>query len=424
MKILHLTPHLGGGVGRALAGLVKYSDQSIHREILCLEIPEKKSVLDEIENLGCFVHIAPSIEKTIKLISGADIIQIEWWNHPALIKFLVSISKIKMRLVIWSHVSGLFSPTIPKGLIKHSKSFVFTSASSLGIGYLKNLPKNEKDKLNVISSSGDFDNFKFIDRNPCSFNIGYIGTLSFSKLHPDYIEFIAGIEKEDFPVKLIGDISNKKSLLAQCNQRKLDDLISFLGFVNPVSDLLPAIDVLAYILNPFHYGTNENALLEAMASGIVPIVLDNPSELKIVQDLQTGLVVKNPLEFKNAIIWLKKNPDEKRRISKQASKYVNEKFHPARSAESFKNIYKDVFCQNKTEINFESIFGHEPHQWFLSCQLNKNYFLGLSGKEKISNYEKYGLLENSKGSVYHFYKFFPEDLALKKWTEKLNEDYK
>jgi len=424
MKILHLTPHLGGGVGRALAGLVKYSDKSIQREILCLEAPDKKSILDEIENLGCLVHITPEIEKTINLIKGADIIQIEWWNHPALIKFLLSISHIKIRLVVWSHVSGLFSPTIPIELIKHSKSFVFTSASSFGIGALEDLAKNEKDKLTVISSSGGFDNFQFANRNPDSFNIGYIGTLSFSKLHPDYIEFIAGIEKEDFPVKLIGDIHNKEIMLEQCKQKNLNDLIRFLGFISPIADALPSIDILAYILNPLHYGTTENALLQAMSSGIVPIVLDNSSELNIVQNLQTGMVVKNPFEFKDAIIWLKKNPVEKERISREASKFVKERFHPAKCAAAFKDIYENIFCQNKTEINFESIFGNEPHQWFLSCQSNRNYFLGLSGKEKISNYEKYGLLEETKGSAYHFYKLFPDDLILKKWTEKLNEDYK
>jgi len=417
MKILHLTPHLGGGVGRALKALVQYSDKAIQREIICLEIPEKKAILEDLIAHGCRVFVEPNSEKIKELIGGADIVQIEWWNHPILIKFLTSISHIKFRLVIWSHVSGLHTPIIPTELIEVSDSFVFTSKSSLKNNDLKKLSLINKSKLKVISSSGGFDDFSYLNRNLSSFKIGYIGTLSFSKLHPDFINFLSVIEKEDLPVKLVGDIQNKEILLGQCKKRKLKNLINFLDFVDPISKIHPDIDVLVYFLNPFHYGTTENALIEAMSSGIVPIVINNPTEMGIVKNKKTGLVVKTPKDFYDAIRWLKDNPKERLKMSRAASRFVRASFNPKKSAQLFNNIYLELILNDKKTVNFSYVFGSEPSNWFLKFQKHANFFNSNGTIKSFSDYEKFCILEQKKGSIFHFYSYFPSDNKLETWVD-------
>ena len=52
-------------------------------------------------------------------------------------------------------------------------------------------------------------------------------------------------------------------------------------------------DIFFYPLQPDHYGTAENALVEAMSLGLMPVVLDNPAEMAIVRDGETGFVARS-----------------------------------------------------------------------------------------------------------------------------------
>ena len=63
-------------------------------------------------------------------------------------------------------------------------------------------------------------------------------------------------------------------------------------------------DVFGYPLNRGHYGTCDQALAEAMGCGIVPIVFDNLMECHMVNDMSSGLVVKDEDEYIRAMIEL------------------------------------------------------------------------------------------------------------------------
>jgi len=63
LKILHILPHLGGGVGKALSSLVIGATGSkIDHAFLLLEQPEKKQFLERIKELGCKVYVRPDAE--------------------------------------------------------------------------------------------------------------------------------------------------------------------------------------------------------------------------------------------------------------------------------------------------------------------------------------------------------------------------
>jgi hypothetical protein len=74
----------------------------------------------------------------------------------------------------------------------------------------------------------------------------------------------------------------------------------------------------------------------------------------------------------------------------------------------------------KRKIAFSDIFGTDPAKWFLSCQGNKGLFakdgsIHLDDDTTIS----YGLFEKSKGTVFHFSEYFPDNLELKLWAKNL-----
>ncbi|NTW43934.1 MAG: glycosyltransferase family 4 protein, partial [Anaerolineaceae bacterium] len=93
-------------------------------------------------------------------------------------------------------------------------------------------------------------------------------------------------------------------------------------------------------MNPRHYGTSENALLEAMTMGVVPVVIDNPTECSLVIEGKTGLIVKSPDEFAEAIVWLKNNPASRLQIGQQAATYVRENFPPQKLIAEMESHYR------------------------------------------------------------------------------------
>ena len=424
MKVLHLTAHLGGGVGKALSGLIaraSESDSGVQHLIVCLEGPEKSQFIDRILRYGSHVIVCPTKDRLEKLMGDSDIVQLEWWNHPATIKCLCSLSARPIRLLTWSHVSGLHNPIIPQRLILASHRFLFTSPCSYKSKEVKSLTPELADRLGVVCSSGGFCGLPQT-RAQANENIaaGYIGSLGFAKLHPCYVDYIAAAKIPGFTVRMIGDPANRDALNQQCDGLGKTGMLEFRGYSTDVASELAAINVLAYLLNPEHYGTTENALLEAMAMGIMPIVLDNPCEQQIVEDRITGLVVHSPGEFAEATQRLHEDPAERRRLGSQAAKSVRERFSVENMEASLNSHYREVLSMKKREIVFSEIFGTDPAEWFLSCQHDKSIFaddgsIHLNGGDSLD----YGLFENTKGTVFHFSEYFPDHLKLKLWANNL-----
>lgn len=424
MQILHITAHLGGGVGKALSGLVTQaimSGSDIKHIIVCLEENKKSQFIDQVHKYGGEIIVCPSTDELEKLMRYSDIVQLEWWNHPLTFKYLCSISIPYIRLITWCHNSGLHAPIIPRQLILASHIFLFTSQCSFENKEIKNLVPKIRERLGTVYSSGGFSGLpEPMDRTNENISVGYFGGMNFSKLHPRYIDYLARVKISRFKVKMIGDLYNQDILNQQCNAIGRPGMLEFMGYVPDIVSELRSINVLAYLLHPEHYGTTENALLEAMAMGIVPIVLDNPAERCIIDDHSTGLIVNSPNEFADAIQWLSDNPNERQRLGICAAKSVRERFSVEKMNTSLNAYYRKIMFMKKRKIVFSEIFGNDPAEWFISCQGNKNIFT----REGCINLDSdtihsHGLFEKSKGTVFHFNEYFPDNLMLKLWAKNL-----
>lgn len=422
ISILHLTAHLGGGIGRALSGLVLNTprDSGARHAVVCLEKPEKNHFMEKIRSANCNVFVAPDRELFQILVNEADIIQLEWWNHPATIAALCEAPLPAMRLIIWCHVSGLQTPVIPAGLISAAHRCLFTSPCSYEATEVQQLPPETRNRLDAIHSTGGFDDFVPPNRpDNEALTAGYVGSLNFAKLHPHYADFLAAVPIHGFRVRMIGDMTNREVLQHQCEKAGRQEMLEFRGYTDDVASELAAINVTPYLLNPNHYGTTENALLEAMAMGVVPVVLDNPAERCLVRHGETGLIVNSPEEFAAAITWLADNPAKRTEISRRAAKSVRERFSPGKTAAAFSRHYLAVIEEEKTAVRFRKIFGDTPADWFLACQRNKDTFLTEQGFDTVDEMTIPGLLERTKGSSFHFHRNFPEDMRLSQWTNRL-----
>ena len=316
------------------------SNSEFKHSIISLEYNKKRDNVDNIKKYCTTVEV-PTIEEFNKLIEDIDIVQLEWWNNRTIIKYLSSINT-PIRLITCCHNNGIYQDnikdsgklpaTIPKQLILASDIFTFTSECSFDAKVVKNVLKEHPeyyDKLWCVNSCGEYDDLpgpeskdSFTKFSSNDISVGYFGTINFAKLHPQYIDFLKEIDIHRFKIKMIGECSDviRDQLNKQCEALGKPGILEFTGYVSEsklVSEL-SSINVLAYILNPRHYDTSELTLLESMSMGTVPIVLNNPAEKCIVKNRETGLIVKSPKEFGEAIKLLR-DPDYRQKLGINAS---------------------------------------------------------------------------------------------------------
>jgi L-malate glycosyltransferase len=429
LNVLHVTAHLGGGVGRALSRVAAYQGASarhVHRTILCLERTEKEAAPDLIRQAGVPIVQSPSPKESAQLLKAADIVQLEWWHHPLMAGWLSrSASQIPARWVVWSHTSGFHYPAFPSRFIGAAHAFLFTTPVShrLWDPRLKG-EGPEGPVVDDVPSSGGFEDVP-AEKQPAEFDLrfGYLGSLNFAKLHPEIVRYLAAVDLPEFAVDFHGDDVNPR-LSEMAVAAGIPERVRIMGYSNRPRDVLSRMDVLVYLLNPCHYGTTENALLEAMANSTVPVVLNNPVESSIVTNGITGLVVDSPQGFADAVIYLNDHPEERRRLGAAARKDVTERYSLESTIAKLEKCYSRVAGAETQEVNFGDIFGRSPAEWFMSCLGNyAAFFSDRSGLDQRAVRLSHPVLyERSKSSAFHFLRYYPDDPQLITWASMLEAD--
>ncbi|MDX8551887.1 glycosyltransferase family 4 protein [Methanospirillum sp. J.3.6.1-F.2.7.3] len=423
IKVLHITPHLGGGVGRVLSKVAvhrKRTGSVVEDTIVCLEPPEKGAALASMREAGIHVEIQPDDAILDSLIDNADVIQIEWWHHPLVARFISCYKPFMGRLIIWAHVSGISYPVIPIGFLNFPDLFLFTTEISSKI-YIP----DGRGNSGVVYSSGGFDDIPFSKRDFShgTLKCGYTGTLSPSKLHPDILSFLHAVQIPDFCVDFYGDHpTHPFSSLARLKGN--EDLVRIHGYVPDIRKVMEELDILIYLLNPLHYGSTENGLLEAMASGVIPIVLNNPVESGIVKDGETGFVIDSPASFAQALRSLCENLELRRRMSTAASDDIRSRFSLEKTVHDLDLEYSCICSSPKHLIDGSGIFGNTPFEWFSSCLGECKTFFQHENSE-THRFERLSvpiLYEKSKASVFQYQSYFPDDPELLYWKEVLTHD--
>ena len=88
MKILHVTPHLGGGVGKAHAAISSVLPEIVQQIFVLLEQPRDRRFVERIEAAGAEIVVAEGLDDVASLARDVDIVQFEFWNHPRMFECL------------------------------------------------------------------------------------------------------------------------------------------------------------------------------------------------------------------------------------------------------------------------------------------------------------------------------------------------
>ncbi|NEP20151.1 MAG: glycosyltransferase [Leptolyngbya sp. SIO4C1] len=360
LKLLHVIPRLSNaGPTRTLLVVVQALAEMglpIRHRLLVLDGAVHPFVSLRVRKAG--ITLLKQLEPTAirAEIESADIVQVHFWNHPKLYEFLRT-DWPAMRLLIWFKIFGAHAPqVITTDLVNCADACLVSSAGSLDLPCfqsqhaqdhhpdLKN--SHRKRKVNLALSPANLQRLGEIEPQPHDcFNVGYIGTANFTKVHPSYVEMSAAIDID--PVRFIICGGNDQDLVAAVQDLGVCDRFDFRGYVEHIEQVLAILDVFGYPLCADTYATSEQALQEAMYAAVPPVVFPHSGVATLVQDQVTGRVVHSEAEYTQAIEELFHNPSLRKSLGKQARAYAQEHFRPLKTAQIMEQTYDELMSQTK-----------------------------------------------------------------------------
>lgn len=397
MKVVHVTPHLGGGVGKGHAALRTALAGNVDQTFVLLEEPLDRRYADLITSCGGRVLVARDLDEVARLARDADIVQFEFWNHPRLFECLAHTDFPAMRTVFWSHISGLFKPVIPGRLIADAGRFVFSTEASLSIASLAGVAR---ERIAVIDSGFGFPPGlpeRTTDGLP---QLAYLGTVDFVKMNPGFFEVVDALDM-DARVSVWGGWTCP--VVARALAMNNPQRIRFCGQTATPALALSGAEIFFYPLQPTHYGTAENALVEAMSLGLVPVVLDNPAEAAIVRDGETGLIGETIDHCVELLRSLLTSVSLRDRLSRNAAAAMAATRTPRRSASAFVALWQALLQEEPRHHQFTTAIGETPGDWYAATQSLPGAFWTPAFETDTSP---------TKGTLAHFEHVFPNDRSL------------
>jgi glycosyltransferase involved in cell wall biosynthesis len=440
VELAHVTAHIGGGVGAVLEDFLRISKQrGVTNRLLCLDICKDRRALLAADHWGenCWRLTSEEINKMVR---GCDAIIWHYWNHPLTSLALHRWQLTELPSIFWAHNSGLYEPhIIPSYLSKVTSRVVFSSQCSFEAPNRLTLVGDSAFSDRVVHSCRSLDQFFAVDskkdKDRYFVRVVYVGTVSFSKMHQDAAKIFTKLAQCGLQIRVVGG-TDQFQLLTQCET--LGGGVQIIGPVDDVRHHLEWADIFVYPLRADHYGTGEQVLMEAMASGLPVVAFSNPAERAIVVDGVTGLLVRSSEEFVKEVVGLAANQSRREKMAVDSRRRAMEFFGAERMVSGLmKNIdlsYAPRAAMPTTEELQPEDLGlylfarnsfHNPklHQIVgmngrgAAKQVLEEIRPHLSCLSDVSRWT-----EASKSTPYHYLMFFPESQGLQELCKLINEE--
>lgn len=438
VTVLHLTPHAGGGVGTVLRAFIKNSSSvSTFRHTLAtldyLNPPTKEWC--QKNNIEYFENTFKEQSLLLSLLGKYDIIHIHWWNHPLLHAFLALPNLPSMRTVLWAHVNGMYVPQIFfQAIVEFPDFFVLATPYSLESPLFTCQKARLTRKPRIIQSNAGVPEgapVQIIKSD--NFTVGYVGTVDYSKMHPDFISIWSEARINEAPLIVCGGLA-EDALRNEVATKGVDHLFDIRGKVDNVPEVLSALHVFMYPLVSTHYGTGEQVLLEAMAFGAVPVVMDNGCERFLVKDGETGIIASGKKDFIQALLFLKNNPEKRQQMAENGRKSVHSLYAIEQTVSQWHSLYEELLACNKRKHHLRlnsikklpllsptSLLINSYSESAEAQKLLSLLYPDSDWKHKTLADLSPACFSNTRGSPFHYQKSLPGDPSLDRICRFLQE---
>lgn len=348
-RIVHVIEQLRpGGPVQALIGFCRDSTlaATTQHRVVSLLPPDARAVA-AVERIGIAVAARPDTPVLQQELTAADIVQVHFWNNPTIHAWM-STDLPAMRVLIWCHVNGQHGPhVLPRSLFTFGDLVAATSPASLDLPAFQ---QASADSRITIPAGADFSRLVGLQPQPQQrFTVGYLGTLDFTKLHPEAIPLSAAVRIDAASFHFCGDGNDMPLIKQQARQHGMSHRCRITAYQEDIAAVLATYSVFGYPLRPHTYCTSELALQEAMAAGIPPVVFPHGGLDRLVDDGKTGLVVQNTNEYPRAIEWLFHHPAQRRRLGEHAAREARRRFGSEPTAFGMAAAYNQLLTRPKRE---------------------------------------------------------------------------
>lgn len=312
--VVHLIPELsGGGGGRAaLAAARAASSCSDMRHRFLPLRPARAAMSREAHASGFDVLTVDGREAIADAIASAEITHLHFWNSPELFELMES-ALPPTRILLWPHVDGVTPPQVlPPPLAASVDLPVATSP-------LARQCFTGVQSAAVIPPVPGWERVDGVERSAApGFNVGYIGTVGYTKLHPRFPEICASVAIDDANFILAGAGDALRSLGHRFAELGIGDRCRLLGPVKDVASVLADLDVFGYPLREDGTASSDLVLKEAMYAGVPPVVLSDGAGELLVEDGVTGFVAPDAGGYAHRVERLHSEAPERRAIGDAA----------------------------------------------------------------------------------------------------------
>jgi len=389
-KILHVIQILTlGGGARALLCTAKCSARQgdFGHTVVSILPPDAKAVQLARES-GLRVVAAPGPAELAAEIEAADIVQMHWWNVPEMTDFIRA-RHPAMRLIGFYHVAG---DSLPHIVTPKLIDYVDMSVPCNPYTYYDNPsfrdmePAKKLSSVALVYGAADLDRLEGFRFKPhWGFNIGYIGTIDFIKMHPDYVRMSSVIRIPDAKFIVCGD-GSLDVLRRQAAEAGAADRFEFRGYVDDVRGAISEFDLYGYPLCEETYAGSELNLQEIMFAGLAPVVFPYGGVKRLVVNDFTGLIVHSQQEYAQAVEYLYHHPAERRRLGRNAKAYAEQIFGAENAARKINAVYNRLLERPKRTREWSADVGPDPVSGAYAPVTGAEVFLDTLGEKAGADY--------------------------------------
>jgi|GEM_PF-823678 len=349
--VLHIIKGLSlGGAARSLitcANRCAKTGGTDHTVVSVL--PPTTEALQLASSVGLPTVNAPDHHALIDAIRKHDIVHVHFWNSPQLYELLRS-DLPPMRLLIKFNIGGMFPPhVITRDLVEFADRIQTTGPFAHDLPVFAELPGEERlTKVRMINEAADFSRIEGIRPKPHDgFNITYIGTVSFSKMHPEFVSFCSEMRVDDARFIVCGPGDATQAIQRQAVGFCIQDRFDFRKETEDIRSILAMTDVFGYPLCEDNYASGELILQEVAYAGIPAVILNTGGAARLVMDNFTGYVTHSCAEYAKAIEHLYYHPEERVRLGNNAREYALQIYGDKNAARATNEIYEDMMNLKK-----------------------------------------------------------------------------
>lgn len=320
MKILHITPHFGGGVGTVIIDWIKADKKNDHT-VFCLDYINNK-VKNEMALHPLLIKQISVTDVKVYEWDDYDVVLVHFWDHP-LLDQLFEKATPPCRLIFWCHKNY----ELLDYYLKYPDLLIGTAPCQHQL----------KDHIWSTRNMKIFDVDCSNKRKDC-FRVGFVG--SQKKISDNFLTAVAMLPDVEFV--FIG-MEQTRIMATFMNIVTIEEITDDRELAKHYN----SFSVFGYPLSRDHYGTCEQVIGEAMRSGCVPVVLNNECETNIISNGNTGYIANSIEDYVTFIKILRDYPEIRENMSYQAWMYSTSIYDHGNMMNEWNDVFINMMRRKK-----------------------------------------------------------------------------